>query len=267
MIESNGISIHYEQQGSGPDLLLLPGLGASTHVWYSQLRDLSPVLRVTALDPRGHGRTDRPAGPYSMRMMADDAAGVIRGLGIGPAVVAGSSMSCMVCVELAAAYPELVSALVLVGGFPTLAPAGREKMQARVELARTQGMAPLADLVPTTALGATTHRTQPALVGLFRQALLANDPEGYAAACQAIVDADVTPLLAQVRCPTLIILGAEEQVAPLPAAMALKQGIPHAEVKVLPAAGHLPFLEQPAVFNAVLQEFVAGLGTGRERSS
>lgn len=267
MIDANGISIHYEQQGCGPDLLLLPGLGASTHVWYAQLKDLSSVMRVTAIDPRGHGRTDRPAGPYSMRMMADDAAGVIRGLGIGPAVVIGSSMSGMVCVELAAAYPELVAGVVLVGGFPTLAPAGREKMRARVELARTEGMEPLADLVPTTALGATTHRTQPALVGLFRQALLANDAGGYAAACQAIVEADVTPLLGQVHCPALILLGAEEQVAPLPAAMALKQGIPHAEVKVLPAAGHLPFLEQPAAFNAALLEFVAGLQSGREMGS
>lgn len=259
MVQANGISLHFEQEGTGPDVLLIPGLGASTHVWYAQLKTLSGVLRITAIDPRGHGRSEKPPAPYSMRMMADDAAGVLRSLEVGPAIVVGSSMSCMVAVELAAAYPELVRALVLVGGFPVLPPAGREKMEARVTLARTQGMAPLAELVPSTALGATTHRTQPALVGLFRQALLGNDPEGYAAACQAIVEADVTPLLAAVKCPTLLVLGAEEQVAPLPAAMALRRGISGSRVAVIPAAGHLPFMEQPDAFNAALLEFIAGL--------
>jgi pimeloyl-ACP methyl ester carboxylesterase len=73
------------------------------------------------------------------------------------------------------------------------------------------------------------------------------------------VDADVTPLLGEVRCPTLILLGSQEQVAPLPQARALKGGVPHAEVKVIPNAGHLPFLEQPVAFNAALQEFVGSL--------
>src|SRR5438874_10902151 len=88
IVEANGIPIHYEQEGAGPDLLLIPGLGASVHAWYAQLKGLSPVLRVTAMDPRGHGGSGKPSGPYSTRMFAEDAAGLIRALGIGPAVVA-----------------------------------------------------------------------------------------------------------------------------------------------------------------------------------
>src|SRR5688500_4246637 len=101
--EVNGTSIYYEQEGSGPDLVLIPGLGASTHVWYPQLKGLSSLLRVTALDPRGHGRSGRPRGPYSMRMMADDTAELMRSLGISPAVVVGSSMAAMIVLEMAAA--------------------------------------------------------------------------------------------------------------------------------------------------------------------
>src|SRR5207248_11170723 len=55
--EANGIRIHYEQEGTGPDLLLIPGLGATGHAWYAQLKGLSPVMRVTAMDPRGHGES------------------------------------------------------------------------------------------------------------------------------------------------------------------------------------------------------------------
>lgn len=256
---ANGISMYYEQAGTGPDLVLVPGLGASTHVWYPQLRALSSVLRVTALDPRGHGQTDKPAGPYSIRMMAEDTAALLDTLGISRAVVAGSSMASMVVVELAASRPDLVSGLVLVGGFAKLGAEGRAAFEQRAVLAETEGMGPLAELVPVRAFSAHSHQTQPGLVGLYHQALLTNDPAAYAASCRAIRDADVTEWLAQVRCPTLILLGEQEQVAPLGAARELKAGIRHAQVRVLPKAGHLPFLEQPALFNAAIQEFVGGL--------
>jgi 3-oxoadipate enol-lactonase len=253
------ISLHYEQQGTGPDLLLLPGLGASTHVWYAQLRGLSSVFRVTAADPRGHGRSPKPPAPYSLAGMAEETAALLDRLEIPRAIVVGSSMSSLVAVELAAAHPERVAGLILVGGFARLGPEGKERFEQRARLAETEGMGPLAELVSAGALGAHTHQTQPALVGLFRQALLGNDPAAYAASCRAIRDADVTPLLPQVRCPTLILLGEQEQVAPLAAARVLREGIPHAQIRVLPNAGHLPFLEQPAAFNAAVQEFVIGV--------
>jgi 3-oxoadipate enol-lactonase len=258
-VRANGAYLHVERQGSGPELVLLPGLGASRHVWYAQLRGLAHLMRVTAIDPRGHGGSDRASGPYSIEGMSADIVAVLRELAIADAVVVGSSMSSMIAVELAATAPELVRAVVLVGGFAKLSEEGRGRFEQRAVLAETEGMAPLADLVPQGALGAHTHHTQPALVGLFRQAILANDPSAYASACRAIRDADVTASLTRVTCPTLILLGEQEQVAPLPAALELKDGIPHATVRVLPNAGHLPFLEQPAAFNAVLQEFVATL--------
>ena len=68
----HGIALNYEQEGTGPDLVLIPGLGAGVHVWYAQLKGLSPVLRVTAVDPRGHGLSDKPPGPYSLPLFAAD---------------------------------------------------------------------------------------------------------------------------------------------------------------------------------------------------
>lgn len=258
-VHANGIAIHYEQAGAGQDLVLISGLGASTHVWYPQLRGLSGVLRVTALDPRGHGQTDKPVGPYSVELLADDAAAALDALGISQAVLVGSSMASLIVVELAARRPDLVAGLIVVGGFAKLGPEGRAAFEQRAVLAETEGMAPLADLVPVRAFGAHSHATQPGLVGLFRQGLLTNDPVAYAASCRAIRDADVTEALEKVQCPTLIVLGEQEQVAPLAAARMLKAGIPQAQVRILPSAGHLPFIEQPALFNAAVQEFVGNL--------
>ena len=259
IVNVNGIALNYEQDGIGPDLVLIPGLGASVNAWYAQLKGLSPVLRVTALDPRGHGLSDKPPGPYSLPLFATDVAALMQHLDLGPAVVVGSSMAALIAVELAATHPERVAALVLVGGFPVLGLAGKERMEGRARTAETEGMGPLADPVASTALGAHTHQTQPGLVGLFRQGLLANDPRAYAASCRALVEADITPRLGRIQCPTLIVLGSQEQVAPLPAARALKAGVPHAGLEVIPNAGHLPFLEQPAAFNAAILEFVGEL--------
>jgi pimeloyl-ACP methyl ester carboxylesterase len=256
--EVNGTSLYYEQEGGGPDLLLLPGLGASVGVWYAQLKGLSSMLRVTAADPRGHGRSGRPAGPYSIDLFAEDAAALIRHLGIGPTAVAGSSMSGAVALTLAAKYPELVSHLILVGGFAQLPAAGRERMAARARTVEAEGLEAVVDVVVGAALGAYTHQANPALVGLFRQLLLSNQRESYAAATRAVSEADVTGLLGRVRCPTLILLGAQEQVAPLGCALELKAGIPQAEVKVIPNAGHLPMMEQPGAFNAAVIQFLGG---------
>jgi 3-oxoadipate enol-lactonase len=259
IVSINGIDLAYEQAGAGPDVVLIPGLGGSTHLWHAQLQGLSPVARVTAIDPRGHGASAKAPGPYAMRLWADDTAGLMSRLEIERAVVVGSSMSAMIAVELAAAHPERVAGLVLVGGFPKLGPPGKERMEGRAKIAESEGMGPLAEMVAATALAAVTHQTQPALVGLFRAALLGNDPRCYAASCRAIVAADVTPLFGQVRCPTLVLLGDGEQVAPLPAARALHRGIAGSRLRVIPNAGHLPFLEQPAAFNAALMEFLGSL--------
>jgi len=258
-VNVNGTRLHYVQEGQGTDLILIPGLGGSVHVWYAQLRALSSVCRVTAYDPRGHGRSAPAPGPYSIPQLADDLAGLMEALAIPRAVIVGSSMSALVALQFASQNAYRAQGLVLVGGFPTLTPAVRERMEERIRIAESEGMGPLVDLVVGTAFARITHQTQPALIGLYRLNLLQNHPRCYAASIRALLDADVTPLLAQVLTPTLVLLGDDEQVAPLPAARALAGEIPNARLRVIPNAGHLPFLEQPALFNAALLEFIGSL--------
>jgi len=263
--EANGIQQGYEQAGTGQDVVLVPGLGAAAWIWKAQLDGLSQHARVTAVDPRGHGQSAKPAGPYTPRLFADDLAALIRGLDLYKPVVVGSSMSAMTVIELAAGYPHVVSGAVLVGGFAKVSPTVRERMEARADRVETEGMAPVVDLVATTALGATTHAEQPEVVQLFKRHLATNNPVAYATACRAIVEGDVTPRLGEIRCPTLIVMGAEEQVASIAGARAMKTAIRNCDVRAIARAGHLPFLEQPAAFNAVLVEFLCTLPLSQER--
>lgn len=255
----NGVRLYYEQVGQGPDVVLVPGLGGRTELWHAQREALSGCMRLALVDPRGHGRSDRPGGRYTIEKLASDLSGVIRQAGAAPAVVVGSSMSSLTAVALAASEPELVRALVLVGGTTGLAPAVREMFVQRAETVARHGPAAVADAVAAAALGTTTHQENPGLVGLYRVVLARNSRRGYAGSCWALIDGDTAPLLPLVRCPVLLVWGAEERVAPLAAQRALRAGLPQAQVRVIPGAGHFPYLEQPARFNAALLEFVAGL--------
>lgn len=110
---ANGIELYYEDHGSGPPLLLVPGLGADTRLFSGVTAALAASCRVIAFDPRGGGRSDAPPGPYSIEQMADDAAGLLDALQIERATVVGYSMGGRVALSLALDHPARVDKLVL----------------------------------------------------------------------------------------------------------------------------------------------------------
>src|ERR1039458_5215145 len=91
-LQSNGISLRYEERGSGDPLVLMMGLGAPGSVWEQHAQEYEKHFRCFLVDNRGAGDTDKPEGPYTTAQMADDYAGLIRGLNLGPVRVAGLSM-------------------------------------------------------------------------------------------------------------------------------------------------------------------------------
>jgi pimeloyl-ACP methyl ester carboxylesterase len=258
--EANGIKLNVETWGEGgTTVLLVHGLGGCLEQWHGVAALLAPTCRVIAPDLRGHGTSDR-TGPYSQQGFAQDLAGLCKSLKVERCVAVGASMSGAVVLQLAADRPGLVQGLVTVGGFASLPPAGKERMAQRADLAERQGMAAVADLVVGAALGPSTHARNPGLVGLQKALLLRNDPAAYAAATRAVVATDAHAALSGVKCPVRLVFGVEEKVSPLPMQAALKRGLPQAELRAIPEAGHLPFLEQPQAFAAALMEFVAALG-------
>jgi pimeloyl-ACP methyl ester carboxylesterase len=259
-IEILGGPIHYETAGeSGPTLLLVHGLGGSSKQWSGAATLLSPVARLIVPDLRGHGASHRPPGPYSVKGWADDLAALCRAAGVERCVAAGASVAGAIVLQLAADHPELVQGVIPVGGFPVLPPIGKERMTQRAATAEAQGMAGVVDGILAGALGPTTHATKPELVASVRAGLLENEPQAYAAATRAVVAVDVQPVLPRVKCPVMLVFGAEEKVAPLPAQTALKKALPQAQVRAIPGAGHLAFLEEPGPFAARVMEFLAGL--------
>lgn len=259
-IEVDGVGLNFEVAGeSGPAVLLAHGLGGSLHQWRGVASRLAPVCRLVIPDLRGHGASDKPPLGYSLRAFADDLAAVCRAAGAERVVAVGASFAGAVVLQMAAAHPALVRGVVPVGGFGAMGPAGRERMERRAAAVEERGLEGVADDVVAAALGPTSHATRPALVGLVRAALLANDRRAYAACARMVASADVTPALPQVKVPVMLVFGTEEKVAPLPVQMELRRALPQAVLRAIPRAGHLPFLEEPDAFAAALMEFVGGL--------
>ena len=113
-VETNGIQMYYEERGSGDPLICIMGITAPGAVWEAHAEAWQPHFRCILGDNRGVGQTDKPEGPYTSAMMADDYAGLMDSLGIEKARVVGCSMGSIIAQQLALRHPEKVQSAVLM---------------------------------------------------------------------------------------------------------------------------------------------------------
>src|ERR1700751_416956 len=131
-VENQGARIYWDEQGQGEPVLLIMGLGYPSAMWYRTRPALAARYRTIAMDNRGVGRSDTPPGPYSIRLMAWDAAAVLNAAGIERAHVFGVSMGGMIAQEFVLQYPRRVLSLILgctAAGGPTAVRAEPEAIQ------------------------------------------------------------------------------------------------------------------------------------------
>jgi 3-oxoadipate enol-lactonase len=248
-------------QGDGAPVVLSHALGLDSAMWDDYAAHLaageSGVPRqVLRYDHRGHGASAKPAGPYSMDDLVDDAARVIREWGRGPVTWVGLSMGAMVGQGLAIRHPELVDRLVLANTtarYPEAAVAGWAQ---RIATVRELGMSAVAEMVVERYLHADFRAAHPAAADAIRQRLLRDDAAGYAASCQAVANVDWLDRLARVSCPTLVIAGARDAGAPPAMGRAIADRIPGATLHVIEDASHLSVLETPDEFRRTVAGFL-----------
>ena len=117
IVKANGININYSVTGQGEPLVMIMGLNAPQSGWNDQIPLFKKYFQVITFDNRGAGKSDKPQGPYSIRIMADDAAALMDCLGIKKAHIMGMSMGGMIAQEVAINYPERMMKLVLASTY------------------------------------------------------------------------------------------------------------------------------------------------------
>ncbi|WP_315836841.1 alpha/beta hydrolase [Bradyrhizobium prioriisuperbiae] len=247
----DGVRIAYRRTAARPEngsrIVLVHSLALDASVWDEVIPQLAPAAEVLALDCRGHGRSDKPAGPYTVQMFADDLADVLDHVGWRDAVVAGCSMGGCVAQAFAAHYPARVRGLVLIDTTAWYGADAPVEWRKRAATAKADGLTGMAAFQTTRWFGDRFRSERPERVKAAMEVFTANDLDCYAATCAMLGDADLRPWLADFHFPVSVIVGEEDYATPVAAARSLQAAIPGATLQVLPSARHLTPIECPDV--------------------
>jgi cystathionine beta-lyase/cystathionine gamma-synthase/pimeloyl-ACP methyl ester carboxylesterase len=253
------VSLSYDDTGSGPPVVLVHGHPFNRSMWYPQAGYLaSHGFRVIAPDLRGYGDNPVTAGPRTLETFGRDIAGLLDHLGVDSAVLCGLSMGGQIVLEFTRLFPGRVTALVLADtSAPADSPAAAAARRATADRLLAEGMAGYATEVLARMISPDTIRRRPDVAAHVTGMMRGTAPAGAAAALRGRAERpDYVPLLAGITVPALVVVGAEDDFTPLADAELLASSIPDATLAVIPAAAHLPNLEQPAAFNRALGQFL-----------
>lgn len=258
----NGITTAYDDNGSGPALLLIHGFPLCRLMWHPQIRAVSEAgFRVVTPDLRGFGESDAPDGPYSMELFADDLVALLDHLGIEQAVVGGMSMGGYVLFNLLERYPARIrGACFITTRASADDEAGKERRLALARDVLKFGPQVVADNFERLLFAEETLKERPKLVAEVSRWMTANDSRGIAGGLLAMRERkDYTPLLPSFAVPSLVIGADEDKAAPPDNARLIATGMPGCRLAIIPRAGHMVNLENPGAFNAILLDFLRGV--------
>jgi pimeloyl-ACP methyl ester carboxylesterase len=254
------VDIHYDVNGDGEPLVLIPGFAAGAWIWFKQLAPLATKFRVITFDPRGIGKSSFASEPLTMRLLADDTAALLQELGIEQAHILGVSFGGFVAQEFALAYPEATRTLSLCctgfGGPNHVAPPPET----------------LAAVLSTDGFN-TAERTRRNLLPAFSPDFVRDHPleveeviklrlanpvveEAYRAQLKAGIGFDAEPRVGGIKAPTLVLSGEADAIVPVQNSRNLAEQIPGARLRLVEGGSHLFFIEQPDEFNRIVAEFL-----------
>jgi pimeloyl-ACP methyl ester carboxylesterase len=252
-------SLHYEEKGEGMPLVLLHGFPLDHRIWQPQLAAVSTAARVLAPDLPGFGSSPPlAADPPTMDAYARAVLAWADGLGLRHFILAGHSMGGYVALAAARLAADRLAGLVLVasraGADSAAARENRSKLAAAI---REHGAQAAVDaMLPKLLAPGAGDRPAP-VHDLVRAMMLDQPPAGLVPALQAMAARpDSTPALEDLTMPFLILHGAADTTIPPSEAEAMVEAAANALYVSIPAAGHLPMLEQPTAVNAALRDFL-----------
>ncbi len=252
-VRVGGINLHYEVYGRGDPIVLSHGFLDNCSVWRDLVEMMAGKHTVVLYDHRGHGRSDKPRGDYSVRSLAEDLHGLLLGLDLDRVAVVGHSLGGMIALTLALEHPHLVSKLVLVCTTARLVP--QLQITGRV-------MAGMGYLVPYgmfaekfMKLRVVDPSEESADAGSDR---VTRTPKHVAYDCgkRLLTGYDVRRSVSRVKAPTLILAGERDRGAPVAMSRFLHREIKGSRLHIMPGCGHLPMIEKPREFNSLLLDFL-----------
>jgi pimeloyl-ACP methyl ester carboxylesterase len=256
----NGLQLYYEIEGDGEPVVLIPGFAAGRWIWFKQTTDLSRNFRVIIFDPRGVSASDKPEGPQTISLLADDVAHLLETIGVASAHIVGASFGGFVAQEFALKYPSMTRKLVLCctsfGGPNHIVPAPETLMA----LASTKGLNSEERMRANLLLAFTPEyvQTHVAEVDEIVHLRATNDvPEHiYLSQLQAAMSFNTESRLSGIKSPTLVLSGDADVIVPAQNSHNLAAAIPGAKLHIVEGGSHTFFIEQAQEFNRIISAFL-----------
>lgn len=247
-----GPAITASAVGEGPDLVLLHSLLTDRGVWDRVVPALARSRRVWQVDLPGYGAS--ATAPPDIGAYADRVAQFLdeRDLPASTDVV-GNGLGAAVALALAVHHGARFDRLVLAGGAAEFPGESKQAFATMAERVRADGMAAVVDMAVRRIFAEQYLAANPDVLEERTAVLLRADPEAFATACTALKAMDLRDALAGVRNPTLVVVGDEDRATPPDRARELADGIPGAQLVIMPGCAHAPQLQQP-------QEFLDAVG-------
>jgi 3-oxoadipate enol-lactonase len=255
-VENQGARIYWDEQGKGEPVLLIMGLGYPSHLWHRTRPALQEQYRTIALDNRGSGQSGAPPGPYSIALMASDAAAALGAAAVESAHVFGLSMGGMIAQEFALQYPARVRSLIL----GCTAPGGPNAVRAEkrvTEILMARDMNPedhARAMRPYVYDSSTPVERIDEDLALRRQWF--PKPEAYMAQLQGIFAWESYDRLPGISAPTLVMHGESDQLVPVGNGKVIASRIPGAKLVLLPHASHIFSTDQPEASLKAIMDFL-----------
>jgi 3-oxoadipate enol-lactonase len=260
LLEIAGNRFHLIHEGDGPPFVMLHGFPLDHTMWKHQRAEFKSSHRVIIPDLRGFGQSRAAVQVSSLADHADDVASILDRLHVKqPVILCGLSMGGYIAFRFLEKYRDRVGRLILCDTKAAAdTPEAVQNRLATAEKVLKEGAKIMADaMIPKLFDSDVKIRLKPAMEEI-RQVIVASSPETIAASQRAMAARpDSTPLLKAITVPTLVLVG-ERDILTTPNEMkAMAEQIPHAQFVVIPRAGHMAPLEQPAVVNAAIRKFLA----------
>jgi pimeloyl-ACP methyl ester carboxylesterase len=268
IVKSNGINIHYAQRGQGEPLILIMGLGANGSLWEDHVRAYESHYRCIMIDNRGSGMSDKPQGPYTTKMMAEDVLGVMDALQIEKAHISGISMGSAIGQELALMHPTRVRTLTLISSWnrcDAYTIRVFESFRALYAISDPLTFSRMLNLWIYSSKYMNAH-----LEDFLQQEEATGDNVNrmpvlaFQAQCDACISHDTVGRLADIRVPTLVTVGDRDIFTPLSYSRAIADTIPGAELFVIEETGHTHHWEALMQFNSRTLDFLLAHGDERK---
>ncbi|WP_432826356.1 alpha/beta fold hydrolase [Dactylosporangium sp. CA-092794] len=230
--------------GNGPRLALVHSLGLTGDVWRPVVAALGDTVALT-YDCRGHGRSARLPGPYTLDTFADDLGDVLDAVGWSRVSVGGASMGGMVAQAFAVRHPARVGGLALVDTTAWYGPDAPQRWEARARAVEENGLPSVVEFQLSRWFTDELRARDPAGTRRWVDDLLAGDAGCYAAACRMMGGADLRAAVEGIAVDTAVVVGEHDYATPLAMAEDLHARIGRSTLHVIPGVRHLSLIEAP----------------------